>query len=221
MGVRFGVQVASPSPALYSKNWRHEILEALACLSSFSGAHENSIICAGGTSDPLRDLLVSGRLQPEVRACRHGLVPMGGMTYLFVAQTFGISSFGKKTDSSHFGQKMTVQRSHTFKSHLSSILQRIFISWSSPPRLGSLQWHLGEFLALTGWELRGSDLICLDLVEHWLAPDALPFMELTSEKQLEVETLGELLRWLFQTSIFGDFVKERSTECFFPKQLWS
>lgn len=87
---------------------------ALACLASFSGAYEDSEIC--------------------VRACRHGLVPMGGMTYL----------------------------------------------------LASLPWHLGEFLALTGWTLRGYELVALDLVEHWLSPEALPFLELTSEKQLEV-----------------------------------
>ncbi|OLP84464.1 3-hydroxyisobutyryl-CoA hydrolase, mitochondrial [Symbiodinium microadriaticum] len=52
--------------------------------------------------------------------------------------------------------------------------------------LGSLKWHLGEFLALTGWTLRGSDLVALGLVRHWMSPDALPFLELTAEKQLEV-----------------------------------
>lgn len=87
---------------------------ALACLAAFSGAYEDSEIC--------------------VRACRHGLVPMGGMTYL----------------------------------------------------LALLPWHLGEFLALTGWTLRGYELVALDLVEHWMSPEALPFLELTSEKQLEV-----------------------------------
>ncbi|CAE7705899.1 unnamed protein product [Symbiodinium sp. CCMP2592] len=52
--------------------------------------------------------------------------------------------------------------------------------------LGSLKWHLGEFLALTGWTLRGSDLVALGLVRHWMSADALPFLELTAEKQLEV-----------------------------------
>ena len=87
---------------------------ALGCLSSFSGAYHDSEIC--------------------VNACRHGLVPMGGMTYV----------------------------------------------------LASLPWHLGEFLALTAWPLREVDLVSLDLLEHWLSPDALPFLELTAEKHLEV-----------------------------------
>lgn len=52
--------------------------------------------------------------------------------------------------------------------------------------LASLPWYLGEFLALTGWTLRGYELLALDLLEHWLSPEALPFLELTSEKQLEV-----------------------------------
>ncbi|CAE7382495.1 hibch [Symbiodinium pilosum] len=52
--------------------------------------------------------------------------------------------------------------------------------------LGSLKWNLGEFLALTGWTLRGTDLVSLGLCQHWLSPDALPFLELTAEKQLEV-----------------------------------
>ncbi|CAE8706108.1 unnamed protein product [Polarella glacialis] len=52
--------------------------------------------------------------------------------------------------------------------------------------LGSLKWNLGEFLALTGWPVRGSDLVYTGLVQHWLSPEALPFLELTAEKQLEV-----------------------------------
>uniref|UniRef100_A0A7S4Q6C0 3-hydroxyisobutyryl-CoA hydrolase n=1 Tax=Alexandrium monilatum TaxID=311494 RepID=A0A7S4Q6C0_9DINO len=52
--------------------------------------------------------------------------------------------------------------------------------------LARLQWNLGEFLALTGWPVRGADLVYAGLVQHWLSPDALPFLELTSEKQLEV-----------------------------------
>lgn len=61
--------------------------------------------------------------------------------------------------------------------------------------LGRLRWHLGEFLALTGWPVKGADLVYLGLVKHWLSPEALPFLELTSEKQLEmseVDALGML-----------------------------
>lgn len=53
-------------------------------------------------------------------------------------------------------------------------------------KLAGLKWHMGEFLALTGWTVRGADLVYLDLVKHWMSPEALPFLELTSEKQLEV-----------------------------------
>mmetsp|Transcript_33610 Transcript_33610/g.77572 ORF Transcript_33610/g.77572 Transcript_33610/m.77572 type:complete len:530 (-) Transcript_33610:105-1694(-) len=87
---------------------------ALAGLASFSGACHTAEV--------------------SVQACRHGLVPMGGMTCL----------------------------------------------------LGSLKWHVGDFLALTGWKLKGADLVALGLVRHWMSPEALPFLELTSEKQLEV-----------------------------------
>ncbi|CAK9026181.1 unnamed protein product [Durusdinium trenchii] len=57
-----------------------------------------------------------------------------------------------------------------------------YVLGSLPAELSSL----GEFLALTGWELEGADLVSLDLVEHWLSPEALPFLELTAEKHLEV-----------------------------------
>lgn len=52
--------------------------------------------------------------------------------------------------------------------------------------LGRLKWELGTFLALTGWPVRGADLVYSELVTHWLSPEALPFLELTSETQLEV-----------------------------------
>eukprot|EP00929_Paragymnodinium_shiwhaense_P043478 TRINITY_DN22359_c0_g1_i2.p1 TRINITY_DN22359_c0_g1~~TRINITY_DN22359_c0_g1_i2.p1 ORF type:complete len:543 (-),score=103.59 TRINITY_DN22359_c0_g1_i2:192-1820(-) len=52
--------------------------------------------------------------------------------------------------------------------------------------LASMPWHLGEFMALTGWTLKGADLVYCGLARHWLSPDALPFMELTAEKHLEV-----------------------------------
>jgi hypothetical protein len=64
--------------------------------------------------------------------------------------------------------------------------------------LASLPWHLGEFLALTGWTLRGYELVALDLVEHWLSPEALPFLELTSEKQLE-DGAGSWRSWVNRT----------------------
>lgn len=60
--------------------------------------------------------------------------------------------------------------------------------------LGKLPWHLGEFLALTGRTVRGVDLIYSNLIQHWMSPEALPFLELTAEKQLEVsETDGRAL----------------------------
>jgi len=46
--------------------------------------------------------------------------------------------------------------------------------------------NLGEFMALTGWPMRGPDLVHAKLVRWWMSPEALPFLELTSEKQLEV-----------------------------------
>merc|ERR1719362_881934 len=52
--------------------------------------------------------------------------------------------------------------------------------------LAQLPWHLGEFLALTGWPVRGADLVYIGLVKHWVSHDALPFLELTAEKHLEV-----------------------------------
>eukprot|EP00927_Polykrikos_kofoidii_P054862 TRINITY_DN49211_c0_g1_i1.p1 TRINITY_DN49211_c0_g1~~TRINITY_DN49211_c0_g1_i1.p1 ORF type:complete len:570 (+),score=92.31 TRINITY_DN49211_c0_g1_i1:63-1712(+) len=87
---------------------------ALACLSNFSGAHDESEIV--------------------IQSCREGLVPFGGMTYV----------------------------------------------------LGRLPWHLGEFLSLTSWPLRGADIVYSGLARHWMSPDALPFLELTAEKHLEV-----------------------------------
>lgn len=52
--------------------------------------------------------------------------------------------------------------------------------------LARLDWHLGEYLALTGLPLRGTDLVYSGMVRHWMSPDALPFLELTAEKQLDV-----------------------------------
>eukprot|EP00747_Dinoflagellata_sp_TGD_P200986 gnl/TRDRNA2_/TRDRNA2_74445_c1_seq1.p1 gnl/TRDRNA2_/TRDRNA2_74445_c1~~gnl/TRDRNA2_/TRDRNA2_74445_c1_seq1.p1 ORF type:complete len:365 (-),score=59.01 gnl/TRDRNA2_/TRDRNA2_74445_c1_seq1:75-1076(-) len=52
--------------------------------------------------------------------------------------------------------------------------------------LARLRWNFGEFLALTGMPVRGQDLVYCELVQHWLSPDALPFLELTGEKHLEV-----------------------------------
>jgi len=55
--------------------------------------------------------------------------------------------------------------------------------------LARLRWNLGEFMALTGWSVKGADLVYLELARHWLSPDALPFLELTAEKQLEVSEI--------------------------------
>ncbi|KAL8445791.1 hypothetical protein Emed_005347 [Eimeria media] len=52
--------------------------------------------------------------------------------------------------------------------------------------LGRLRGSLGAFLALTGHELKGQDLIWSGLCKYWVSPEALHFMELTAEKQLEV-----------------------------------
>lgn len=52
--------------------------------------------------------------------------------------------------------------------------------------LGGLPFHLGEFLALTAWPVKGVDLVYAGLAKHWLSPEALPFLELTAEKHLEV-----------------------------------
>lgn len=52
--------------------------------------------------------------------------------------------------------------------------------------LGRLRGSLGAFLALTGHELKGQDIVWAGLCKHWVSPEALHFMELTAEKQLEV-----------------------------------
>ncbi|KAL8272373.1 hypothetical protein Esti_003663 [Eimeria stiedai] len=52
--------------------------------------------------------------------------------------------------------------------------------------LGRLRGSLGAFVALTGHELKGQDLIWSGLCKYWVSPEALHFMELTAEKQLEV-----------------------------------
>lgn len=52
--------------------------------------------------------------------------------------------------------------------------------------LARLPFHFGRYLALTGRPLRGVDIIYAGLSGHWMAPQALPFLELTAEKHLEV-----------------------------------
>ncbi|KAL8455602.1 hypothetical protein Emag_000597 [Eimeria magna] len=47
--------------------------------------------------------------------------------------------------------------------------------------LGRLRGSLGAFLALTGHELKGQDLIWSGLCKYWVSPEALHFMELTAE----------------------------------------
>ncbi|CAE7446845.1 unnamed protein product [Symbiodinium natans] len=75
---------------------------------------------------------------------------------------------------------------HTSEISVRSCFQGLVPMGGMTALLASLKWHLGEFLALTGWTLRGSDLVALGLIRHWMSPDALPFLELTAEKQLEV-----------------------------------
>ena len=98
-----GVYMVSP-PSAFS-------VEALGCLSSFSGAYNDSEICVGGhwgkaavffLSDPAT-CCQSGIIRLQVNACRHGLVPMGGMTYvlgtstLFNEQTTKLQSMVQKS----------------------------------------------------------------------------------------------------------------------------
>eukprot|EP00386_Alphamonas_edax_P010932 GDKI01034901.1.p1 GENE.GDKI01034901.1~~GDKI01034901.1.p1 ORF type:complete len:608 (+),score=132.01 GDKI01034901.1:2-1825(+) len=52
--------------------------------------------------------------------------------------------------------------------------------------LARLRGSLGVYLALTGEVLEGSDIIHAGLVKHWVSPEAVRFLEVTSEKQLEV-----------------------------------
>ncbi|XP_026190412.1 3-hydroxyisobutyryl-CoA hydrolase, mitochondrial [Cyclospora cayetanensis] len=52
--------------------------------------------------------------------------------------------------------------------------------------LGRLRGSLGAFLALTGHELTAQDLVWSGLCKYWVTPEALHFMEMTAEKQLEV-----------------------------------
>ncbi|CDJ41481.1 3-hydroxyisobutyryl-CoA hydrolase, mitochondrial, related [Eimeria tenella] len=52
--------------------------------------------------------------------------------------------------------------------------------------LGRLRGSLGAFLALTGHELRAQDLVWSGLCRYWVSPEALHFLEVTAEKQLEI-----------------------------------
>ncbi|PHJ15276.1 enoyl- hydratase isomerase family protein, partial [Cystoisospora suis] len=52
--------------------------------------------------------------------------------------------------------------------------------------LSNLRGSLGVFLALTGHPLSSSDLVWSGLCRRWISPEALPLLELTAEKQLEV-----------------------------------
>uniref|UniRef100_A0A0G4H100 3-hydroxyisobutyryl-CoA hydrolase n=1 Tax=Chromera velia CCMP2878 TaxID=1169474 RepID=A0A0G4H100_9ALVE len=52
--------------------------------------------------------------------------------------------------------------------------------------LGLMPAHLGSYVSLTGKTIRGPDLITTGLARQWVSPEALPFLEITSEKQLEV-----------------------------------
>eukprot|EP00922_Rhytidocystis_sp_ex-Travisia-forbesii_P028828 GHVS01042255.1.p1 GENE.GHVS01042255.1~~GHVS01042255.1.p1 ORF type:complete len:535 (+),score=75.26 GHVS01042255.1:162-1766(+) len=52
--------------------------------------------------------------------------------------------------------------------------------------LSRLRGSLGIYLALTGHSLAGPDLVWAGLCKHWVSPESLKHLELTSEKQLEV-----------------------------------
>ncbi|CRG99031.1 enoyl-CoA hydratase-related protein, putative [Plasmodium relictum] len=52
--------------------------------------------------------------------------------------------------------------------------------------LANLRGSLGIYLALTGHEMKSSDLIWCGLTKRWLSEDCLELMEITSESQLEV-----------------------------------
>ena len=52
--------------------------------------------------------------------------------------------------------------------------------------LAKTPWFIGEFLALTGRTITGANIIYSGLARRWISPEALPFMEVTSEHKLEV-----------------------------------
>ncbi|CRG97183.1 enoyl-CoA hydratase-related protein, putative [Plasmodium gallinaceum] len=52
--------------------------------------------------------------------------------------------------------------------------------------LANLRGSLGFYLALTGQEIKSSDLIWCGLTKRWLSEDSLEMFEITSESQLEV-----------------------------------
>ncbi|KAF8819129.1 enoyl-CoA hydratase/isomerase family protein, partial [Cardiosporidium cionae] len=52
--------------------------------------------------------------------------------------------------------------------------------------LSRLPHSLGLYIALTGYPLKGSNLITSGLCKYWMSPEAIPFLELTSEKFLEI-----------------------------------
>lgn len=52
--------------------------------------------------------------------------------------------------------------------------------------LAMLRGSLGEYLALTGHELKGDDLIWSGLVKRFISPDAFGVMQLTAEVRFEI-----------------------------------
>jgi len=52
--------------------------------------------------------------------------------------------------------------------------------------LARTPWHIGEFLALTSRKISGQNILYSGLAKRWISPEAIPFMELTSEHKLDV-----------------------------------
>lgn len=52
--------------------------------------------------------------------------------------------------------------------------------------LARTPWHIGEFLALTSRKISGQNILYAGLARRWISPEAIPFMEVTSEHKLEV-----------------------------------
>lgn len=179
------------SPLSPPKNLHFQI-EALGCLSSFSGAYHDSEICVRGALwvscgcfdmgfslaiwqhlsircnlvpkvfrlHLLVPVVFVGRLQ--VNACRHGLVPMGGMTYVLGTSTL----FNQAAN-----HQITVDGSE---------IRRSKTSW------GNSIWHphslrfpgiklpsnpVGFFLGISGWHQTrdGGEVSILAMAPWWIS----------------------------------------------------
>ena len=52
--------------------------------------------------------------------------------------------------------------------------------------LAKTPWNIGEWMLLTNRTISGSNLIFSGLTKRWMSPEAIPFMEITSEHKLEM-----------------------------------